>query len=531
MRSVADAVILSWGWRRFLVAFVAGALSALSLAPIHAAPILLLTIPVLVLLLDGAIAPAAHGVRRARPAAAVGWWFGFGYFLAGLWWVGAAFLVDAEAFGWMMPFAVVALPAGLALFFAFGTLIARFLWVESPMRIFALAVGLTTAEWLRGHVLTGFPWNLLGQAAGFTDVTAQAASVVGVYGLTALTLVVAAAPVVLLDAPRRRWTRQAALGIAALLLAADVGYGVLRLAHAGAPGDAVIPDMRVRIVQPAIAQSLKWDPDEAKKTLDTLVELSDLKTGPETLGAISFTHIIWPETAVPFFLTEEPQALSQIGDMLPVGTTLITGAPRVVPGGDGAKQYFNSVYVVDDRGRIVDAYDKAHLVPFGEYLPMEDVLGRIGLKQLVQSVGGFSSGPGLRTLVIPGAIKVGFLICYEIIFPGAATAAEDRPSILINVTNDGWFGATSGPYQHLDQARLRAIEEGIPVLRAANTGISAVVDPYGRVVAQEGLGNRGTVDSTVPSPILATVFSDYGSYFLLTFYLFSAIFIAAGARK
>ncbi len=182
MRSVAQAVILLYGWRRFAAAFAAGALSALAMAPFHLAPILFLTLPVLTLLVDGAVSPGRSGVRRLRPAAAVGWWFGFGYFLAGLYWIGAAFLVDAEEFGWLMPLAVLVLPAGLALFFAAGVALARLVWVESPVRILALAMGLTAAEWLRGHVLTGFPWNLLGQAAGASDVSIQLASVVGVYG-------------------------------------------------------------------------------------------------------------------------------------------------------------------------------------------------------------------------------------------------------------------------------------------------------------------------------------------------------------
>lgn len=529
MRSVAHAVILLYGWRRRAAAFAAGAASALAMAPVHLAPILLLTFPVLVLLIDGAVAPGRRGIRRLRPAAAVGWWFGFGYHLAGLYWVGAAFLVDAEDFGWMMPFAVLLLPAGLALFTALGAAVARLLWVESPVRIFSLAIGLAGAEWLRGHVLTGFPWNLYGQAAAFTDVTAQLASVVGVHGLTFLVVAVAAAPAVLADDPglRPRW-RAATLAIAAAVLVGDVGFGLVRLSAAAPVGAAVLPGVKVRIVQPAIDQMEKWTPQSRQSTLDTLADLTDLRTGPDTLGVMSFTTVIWPETALPFFLTEEPEALSRIADLLPPGTTLVTGAPRIERS-DGGRRFYNSIYVIDADGRIVDAYDKAHLVPFGEYLPLQSWFDALGIAGILPGIGGFSSGPGHRTLAIPGLPPAGALVCYEVIFSG--DVADDRPGLFVNLTNDGWFGRTSGPWQHLDQARLRAVEEGTPILRAANTGVSAIIDGYGRIVAETDLGTRTVLDGEVPSEKPPVEFRRMGSHLLLTFYVFSFILVAAGGRK
>lgn len=529
MRSIARSVILLWGWRRLGVAALAGALSALAQAPFHLAPVLFVTLPVLVWLIDGSVADGPRGLRRLRPAAAVGWWFGFGYFLAGLWWIGAAFLVEAETFGWLMPFAVVALPAGLALFTAAGCAVARAIWPESATRIFALALGLSGSEWLRGHLLTGFPWNLIGQAVGFTDVTAQAAAVVGVYGLTAAGIVVFAAPAVLADAATgRRWAKPLTLAVAVLLLAADVGYGVWRLASApdlASGGDGT----RIRIVQPAIDQSQKWDPEMRERTLQTYLEMSDLRNDSETLGALSFGLIVWPETALPFFLTEEPEALARIGTMLPPGTTLVTGAPRVEPDGEG-RRFYNSVYVIDDTGQIRGAYDKAHLVPFGEYVPLAPVLERLGLRQLAHSVGGFSAGRGPASISLPDGLRSGMLVCYEIIFPGAATDPADRPDVILNVTNDAWYGRTPGPYQHLDLARMRAVEEGLPVIRAANSGISAVIDPYGRYVAKLGLGEVGVLDSQIPARNVIPPFSKVAPYFLLTFYVFSFILVLAGAR-
>ncbi|WP_075216438.1 apolipoprotein N-acyltransferase [Mongoliimonas terrestris] len=528
MRSIARAAVLSWGWSRVALAFGAGALSSLAQAPVHAAPLLFVTLPLLVLLLDGAVAPGRHGIRRLRPAAAVGWWFGFGYFLGGLWWIGAAFLVEAETFGWLMPFAVLALPAGLALFFAAGAMLARLLWVDSPVRVLSLAVGLSATEWLRGHVLTGFPWNLLGQAVAFTDQTSQAASLVGVYGLTALGILVFAAPVLLLDDRRHPLAGRLVGGAAVLIAAGTVGFGLHRLAEAPAVGADPVPDVRIRIVQPAVNQAQKWDPDLRRRTLDDYLALSDARAGPETLGAISFSHIIWPETALPFFLTEEPDALSRIAEVLPTGTMLVTGAPRLEVGAD-RRRFYNSVYALDDAGRIVGAYDKVHLVPFGEYLPLQPLLEAIGLRQITKVIGGFSAGPGLRTLPL-GSLRAGILVCYEIIFSADVVAAE-RPDLLLNVTNDAWFGQTFGPYQHLDMARLRAIEEGLPVVRAANTGISAVFDPYGRPWALLGLGERGVLDSDLPRALPPSFFSNSGAHFLLTFYVISVILIGLGARK
>lgn len=534
LRTVANAVILSYGWRRRGIAFGAGAVSALAQAPFHIAPVLFLTFPVLVWLLDGAAAPGRTGLRRLRPAAAVGWLFGFGYFLAGLWWIGAAFLVEAETFGWMMPIAVLALPAGLALFTAAGAAVARLLWVDSPLRILSLSLALTAAELARGHLFTGFPWNLIGQAVGFSDLTAQAASVVGVYGLTALGLVVFATPAVLAadETAGRRWTRGAVLAIAALAVAGDLGYGAFRLASA----PALLADddgggrPRVRIVQPAIDQARKWDPESRLAAVDGLIDLSERRTDERTLGSLSFALVVWPETALPFFLTEQPAALARIGEMVGPGTLLVTGAPRVEPAGDG-RLYYNSVYAIAEGGRIVDAYDKVHLVPFGEYLPLEPVLSRLGLAKLAEGVGGFSAGPGNRTVQLPGLGSAGFLVCYEIIFPGAVVSQDERPDFLINVTNDAWFGNTPGPYQHFDLARMRAIEEGLPVIRSANTGISGIIDGYGRVMVSLDLGTRGVVDGFLPTALPRTPFSIYGPYLLLTFYVFSVTLLLAGGRK
>ncbi|MCM5553571.1 apolipoprotein N-acyltransferase [Pleomorphomonas sp. NRK KF1] len=521
----AHRLLLLWGWPRRFAALAAGAISALALAPVHAAPILFLTLPALVLLIDGAVVAGPRGIRRLRPAAVTGWWFGFGYFLAGLHWVGIAFFAEGRsALIPLMPLAVVGLAAGLALFMALGALVARLLWSDGPTRIFALAFGLGASEWLRGHVLTGFPWNLFGQAVAFTDVTAQAASVIGVYGLTFAGIAVFAAPALLVDEPGRRpWLRRVTLASVLALVVADLGWGFHRLSNAAPAGEAVMADARIRIVQPNIDQAVKWSPDKRQEALDKLTTLSDRRTDPETLGAMSFSEIVWPETALPFFLTEEPEALARIADLLSPGTILLTGAPRIEPADDqaeGGRRYYNSLFAIDDTGAIRAAYDKVHLVPFGEYMPFGSLVRRLGVGELFRGIGGFSPGPHRNLIAIAGHPSFSALICYEAIFPGEVLPQGDRPDYFVNITNDGWFGHSAGPYQHLDAARLRTIEEGIPMVRAANTGVSAIIDAYGRLVASLPLGEEGVLDGFVPSERPKSYFQRSGSTFLLIFSVF-----------
>jgi apolipoprotein N-acyltransferase len=507
MQGLANWIILSWGWRRYLIAFLAGAASALAQAPVDAAFVLFVTLPVLVWLIDGASSGTAEGLRRLTPAARVGWTFGFGYFLAGISWVGSAFFVEADVFGWMAPFAILGFPAFLALYWALGAALARLLWSDGWPRILALAVGLTISEWLRGHLFTGFPWNSIAQAVAATDVTAQGLALVGTWGLTFLGIVVFAAPAVFAPAAFGSTRgRSVFAALAALLALGEIAYGVTRLAGAD---DATVPGVALRIVQPAVNQAEKWDPASARAVLDTLLRLSNANLSPDRPGIVGVTHLIWPETALPFFLTEEPQALVEIGALLPPGTTLITGAPRFETAPAG-RRYFNSVYVIDDGGRILDAYDKVHLVPWGEYVPLGGLLERIGLSSLSRLVGGFSPGLAYRTVPVPHAPAMAPLICYEVIFPDEGVDRDNRPGWIVNVTNDGWFGMTAGPYQHFAQVRMKAIAEGLPVARSANTGISGVVDGYGRVIASLGLGEEGVVDAALPVALPPTFYSRVG---------------------
>ena len=505
IRSIANSVILAWGWRRAAIAFAAGAISTLGLAPFDLWPLLFLTFPVAVWLIDGSAAGRLDGVPAA---AAAGWFFGFGYFLAGLYWVGHAFLVDAKTFGWLLPFAVTALPAGLAIFTAAGFALARMIWPRGAMRVIALAVALTIVEWLRGHVLSGFPWNSYGYTLTGPLVLAQSASVLGLWGLTFLAVAIFASPTALADEfadTRRRWL-PLALGMIALAIMS--GFGAWRLAQ---NPTRMVDNVRLRLMQPNLPQDEKFNYAARQKIMSHYLSLSERATGPQSEGLRDVTHLIWPESAFPFFLTREGDAMAQIADLLPPGTILITGAARRAEGGsDKRVQAYNSVYVIDHDGTVLAVYDKVHLVPFGEYLPFQSTLERLGLMQLTKLPGGFLTGDRHRAYEARGAPRFLPLVCYEIIFPGAIVPAGEQPGWLLNVTNDAWFGISSGPYQHFQQARVRAIEEGLPLVRSANNGISAVVDPVGRIVRQLPLGTEGVIDSPLPRAAGRTVYSQLG---------------------
>jgi len=506
LRAVGLAIILSWGWKRAAVALVAGALSSLAMAPFNAWPVLFLTFPVMVWLIDG----AGGGRMQGLPAAAMaGWWFGLGYFVPGLYWIGYAFLVDAPTFAWLMPFAVLGLPAYLALFPAFGFGLARLIWSKDGSRVIALAASLTASEWLRGHVLTGFPWNAFGYALTNPLALAQVASLIGLWGLTFLSVAIFASPAVLIDGNSRGRRPWVAPVMALLVLIAMGIFGAVRL---GLQPTTTVANVKLRIMQPDLQQDARFNYAAKAEVMRKYLTLSDRASGPQSTGVRDASILIWPESAFPFFLTREADAMAQIDDLLPKGTILITGSVRApdLPPGTRITRAYNSIYAIDHDGSVLSIYDKLHLVPFGEFLPFQDWMEKLGFVQLTKVQGGFIPGTGRRTMEIPNAPRALPLICYEAIFPDEVAARGDRPGWIINLTNDGWFGISTGPYQHLQQARLRAIEQGLPVVRAANTGISAVIDPMGRIVARLGLGVEGVLDSSLPAAIAPTVYARSG---------------------
>lgn len=547
------------GWTRFGIAVSAGGASVLAFAPVFFWPVLFVTLPVLVWLLDThtpeAVALPQAGttaqVRRTSILAAArdGWAFAFGYFFFGLFWIGEAFLVEAEIFGFLLPFAVTLMPAGLALFWGLAAAAAHAIGSTGLARVFALAVTLSMAEWLRGHILTGFPWNVLGYALTAPIELMQAAGLIGIYGLTLVAVVVFAAPLVgLADAAsplregRRLYIRRRAalaLACAVVPLAALYAYGVARLAE---PLEPPVPGVQLRVVQPATRQRDKWLAEKQAEIFNAHLDLS--RTGPagriDDLAGI--THVVWPEAAMPFLPLDTPQALTAIGDLLPPGRILLSGALRVtaatVSSSDdiyttspGIRRAYNSLMAFADDGRLVSLYDKIHLVPFGEYLPFQETLEAMGLQSLTRVRGGFSTGPAPRPLLkVAGLPLVSPLICYEAIFPGAVVQGEDRPGLLLNVTNDGWFGDLTGPFQHFHQARVRAVEEGVPLLRASNNGVSAMIDPYGRVLHRLGLDRKGAFDTPLPAAISPPPYARHDDTAFAVLLILFAAMTAVGRR-
>ncbi len=520
MQRLALSLSALTGWRRMAVAFLAGAASVLAMAPYNLWPVMLATFPVLVWLLDGCFSSPRKNWQVPRhdlvSAAQTGWSFGFGYFLAGLHWVGYAFLVEADIFAWLLPIAVTLMPAGLALFYAAASALAGFLWRPGPARLIGLAIALGATEWLRGHVLTGFPWNVPGYALTGSEAMMQSASLIGVNGLTLVAVLIFSSPAVV-------WAREGmcrASGyqrfgmplLMALVLASGALWGQWRLQS----NDIQYVDgVQLRLVQPSIPQRDKWKPEKRAEIFQRLLTASHNGSADGKIDGV--THLIWPESAIPFLLEETPEALNAISAMMPAGSVFITGAARGERGGKGDKlKIYNSLFVMDNNARLLSSYDKVHLVPFGEYLPFQESLESIGLEQLVRLRGGFAAGNGSRLTVAPNIPPFISLICYEIIFPGdireQVMEQETAPGWMLNVTNDAWFGKSAGPEQHFHHARLRAVEEGLPLVRVANNGITSVVGPYGRIVSRLPRDAETALDSRLPTALKSTIFVKWGEF-------------------
>lgn len=514
---ISDSVRALTGWRRFVFAVVVGLFSALAFAPYGLFPFLLMGFGALVLLIDGAVSRP----RPVRNAAFAGWAFGFGHFLAGLYWVTYAFLVDPGAHAWQIPFVLILFPGGLALFPMAACAAAAAFWRKGFTRVFVFAVAYAITEYLRGHILTGFPWNLPAYGWAASLGVLQTASVVGAYGLSLLTILFGASLAAFGDRARFAWVLPSAMIVAFVAL---WSAGLVRLAE---HPTQFVPKVHLRLVQPDVPQAEKYLPQDRVRNWNRLITLSEEKTrGPKP------THIIWPEAAPPFLLARTPWALDDVVRLTADGTVLMTGAARAVREAHGRPHFYNSFFIFGRGGKLLDVYDKFHLVPFGEYLPLPGLLNALGLSKLVNMPGSFSSGDGPHTYTVPGAPPVGPLICYEVIFPGAVVGPR-RPDWLVNVTDDSWFGppGSSGPHQHLLTARVRAIEEGLPIARAANTGISAIVDPLGRLVSKLGSGRMGVVDSGLPVALGPTLYAGFGDWAFLLL-LFSCVSIAyIGARQ
>jgi len=490
------------GWRRAALLGGLGVMAAMALPPVY---ILVLLIPAFTGLLW-----AVEGNPGLARSFTAGWWFGFGNAAAGLSWIGSAFFVDASQYGWMAPFAIAGMASGVAVFMAAATALSRMIFDRRPLttigRILIFAAMWTLMEWVRGWAFTGFPWNLTGSVWVVSDAMIQLASLTGIYGLSLLTVVVASMPAVLADGERRWLPVVAAFAVLGIVWAG----GQMRLASAS---NDVVAGVNLRLVQPNIPQALKWQRELRRGHVQKQLKMSlatSLAKSPGSPPAAAPTHVIWAETSVPYIIADTPGLAQVLAGAVPPGGLMIVGAPRASPRGILPRQIWNSLHVIDDKGRIKGTYDKHHLVPFGEYVPFRGILP---VEKLTAGRQDFSPGPGVRTLAIDGLPPFSPLICYEVIFPGRVVDAARRPEWILNITNDGWFGQSFGPYQHFAAARLRAVEEGLPLVRVANTGISGVIDGYGRIVKRLGLGREGIIDSPLPAVLdKPTLYSRVGGW-------------------
>lgn len=505
------------GWRRHLYAVLMGAVAAGSLPPVDLTPLLLVSFPSLIWLADG--------VPRRRDAFLLGWCFGFGFFVAGLYWIGAALLVDIDAFWWLMPFAVLGIPAGLAIFTGAALFVAdavkRWLRLRGSARILAVAVCWCIAEWLRGHVLTGFPWNLIGYAwsgafPGSTPML-QITAIVGIYGLSLIAVTAASLAARLGDFDRNRgWAALAAV----LLIAVPMAGGAVRLWMS--PED-LLPGITIRLVQPSIPEALKNDPAASLTNLRRLLDLSG-EPSQTPLAAV-----VWPEAAAPPFLERDEELRRTLALAMPSGALLMTGDVRTDVAPAKPTHIWNSLLIIGPSGDVVATYDKAHLVPFGEYVPLRDVLP---IRKITPGTMDFSAGSGPQTIALPDLPSVAPMVCYEAIFPNAIVDPSKRPGWLLNVTNDAWYGVTSGPFQHFAIARVRAVEEGLPLLRDANNGITGAFDPYGRVLNRLDLDAIGVIDVPLPAALRPTIYSVIGDMsFLVLLTMESTIILLLGYRS
>jgi apolipoprotein N-acyltransferase len=507
------------GWRRYGVAFLLGAVLAGALPPVDLTPLVFVVFPLYLWLDDGSATPWA--------SARLAYVFALGHFAAGMYWVAAALFVDIAQFWWALPFAVLGLPAMLAIFVAAALNVAAVarvrLKLEGFARVCAFAVMWSVAEWLRGHLFTGLPWNLTGYvwAGGFPGALAmlQISAWVGIYGLGFLT-VLAASLLSLLGAPSLSplppVRRAMPVIAAAVLILVPAAGGAVRLHRAPISETGIW----LRLVQPSIAQTTKWDPAQAEANFHRLIELS---TAPADRA---LTAVIWPEAAATFFLERDDIHRAEIAKVAPAGGYVITGALRGEPLTGPLGTVWNSIEVVDPAAKIIASYDKVHLVPFGEYMPWRDLLP---FKKLTAGSIDLSAGPGPRTISLPNLPPLAPLICYEAIFPGAIVDPRQRPAWLLNVSNDAWYGRSAGPYQHFAMARTRAVEEGLPLVRVANNGITGVVDAEGRVLAHTGLDAIGHADIALPAAGDPTPYSKFGDGVFLTMLVLGAAAAAVPA--
>ena len=483
-------------WTQRLILMIFGAVAALAFPPVDA--LLVFAVGQVVLIWTMEIA------ERRRAAFAAGWWWGFGHFLAGFFWIANSFLIDPVRFGWMVPPVIAGLAAYMAVYPALAVAAAWHRAAPPLARVLLLAATWTIAEWLRGHVFTGFPWNLAAYVWSFDAAMMQSAALWGAWGLSFVTILLCGL-ISLMGRGARATTVRASVACTVLVVAL-FGYGAARFDLVPPTAVATDKPVMLRLVQGNIDQWEKLTGAHRDRDIAQHLRLSVMTPGIDKVQAV-----IWPETAATVFLDRSDDWRAYVAAAAPPQGVLITGTLRGDPPQGDPERYWNSLAVINPGAQIIATADKFHLVPLGEYVPMRNILGPF-VSKLTAGAGDFSAGPGPVTVQAPGLPPFSPLICYEVIFPGAVADADpaNRPAWLLNLTNDGWFGRSPGPYQHFASARFRAVEEGLPLARAANTGITGMVDPFGRVIAALPLGTEGALDVLLPAPLAPTIFARTG---------------------
>lgn len=499
---------------RPLIAFLAGAFCSLAFSPFNCFIAATVSFSIFYFLLEETPKHAHHHGHHKKldkkQIFFIGFCYGFGYFLAGVYWISISLFVDIEKFFWLVPFAIILIPAVLAMYIGLFTLTYKWLvrelkCVENYQRILVFSVAWLCFEVLRSQLYSGFPWNLIGYIWMFDPVFAQSASIFGVYGLSLFAVLICLFPVLFLNINTVKKIKEITLGdeilavFLTMILLGNLTYGFKRIDEQKIVKDS---ETKLRLVQANIKQEIKWDPQQKYKNFAKHIEMTNSRdlTGVKA--------VIWSETSVPYVIDDNPELLEKLRLATPPKGSLITGGLRVARDSESPEKIsniWNSVFLLEENG-VRNFYDKHHLVPFGEYVPLQKYLPF--LEKITDGAVGFSSGPGPKTLQAE-AFSFSPLLCYEVIFSNNVIDQDKRPDLLVNLTNDAWFGNSPGPYQHFVMARMRAIEEGISLARVAGSGITAYIDPFGRIVKKIGLNEEGMIDVALIKKLEPTIFEKY----------------------
>ena len=481
-----------------LVSFLAGSLSIFSQSPWNYIVVLLVSFPILYYLLDKGNSDSSFFIKFIK-FSYFGSLFLYGYFFFGLLWVSSAFSYqeDLESLKFI---SIFGLPLLLTIISIPGWFFTAFFWGSRLQSCLAISFGLVIGEYSRSILFTGFPWNLFGNVLSFDDRALQIISVIGIHAATFFIIIFSLTPILLF----RKKTFIFGL-ISAMIIPSIIFYGFLRI-----PDNVNFSKKDFLLVQPNISQDVKMGNDNLQPLLDKFITLSSQRPIADL--------VIWPESALPILLSDNKVIRKYIMNSISGDSSLLTGNIRI----DEEGLFRNSSFLINEDSKIISTYDKIHLVPFGEYLPFLTAINNLKFLRAITSDDGFSRGLSYEPIQTPiGLARV--LICYEIIFSREIMQSKHRPDLLINITNDAWFDNFSGPYQHFDNAKFRAIEYGLPVLRSANTGISAVIDPYGRVLEKINLGQEGSIYSFLPKKIPETFFSKFGDFTLLILFIICSL--------